>query len=197
LSEHHDPRADYETQTPITLTIQGEVNGGFAVALNAAVDGSDPAKIDATLDMMRRSFIRQDAFMRYTLALEDLRQAEFALSNIEQAIEAKRRQHALERAEMIAGFSEKWVSNNRLGEFKMNANERSNIVNFDDKCKAAIDELLRLRDEGLPLKIKNAEAVARDYYDLLHGKDKHEIIERRFVEDKLRPHDVPLPEAAE
>lgn len=189
-----DPREDYENLTPIRLTIQGEVNGGFVVALEASVDG-DPEKIDRTLDMMRRAHIRQDAYMRYTLHLETQRQAEFNLAAMPAAIEAKKRQRALERAEMVAGFNQKWVDNNRLGEFRLNGNERSNIENFDSETERLIREMEHMRDQGLPLKIKEASTAAADYLDLINHKDKHEVIERRFVEDKLRPHE--LPEAAE
>jgi hypothetical protein len=186
---------DYENLTPIALTVDGEVTGGFRVTLTAQIDGSDQKAIDARLDVMRRSWIRQDAFMHYTLALEDLRQHKFAMANISATIDAKRRERAVLRAELIAGFNDKWVANNRLGEFKLNGNERSNIENFDKETETKLAELEEARDRGLPLKIKNSEEKVRDYRDLVEGRDKHEVIERRFIESNLRPHE--LPDAAE
>jgi exonuclease VII large subunit len=192
-----DPRDEYESQTPIRLTIQGIVLNQFTVALEAAVDGADPDRIDATLDTMRRAFIRQETVVKMTDAMESLRQAEFQLANIDTTLALKRRQAETERAELVAGFHDVWASSNYRGEMKMNGNQRGNLKSLEDRFAKEVAELETMRDSGLPLQIKNLKARVADYTDLINHKDKYQVIERRFAEDALRPYDVPVPEAAE
>lgn len=188
-----DDYEHYERTTPVRLTIQGNA-GGFDVALEANVLSDDASEIDATLDKMRRAYMRQEAYMRLTLHLEDLRKAEFTLKHLPGTRELLQEQRAHERAEMVAGFVEHWNEHNRYGDFKANASQRANIEAFDKETQRRLDEIAS-QEKGLPIKIKQLEDVVRDYRDVIDGKDKYQAIERRFVEDNLRPHE--LPEAAE
>lgn len=176
--------------TPVTLTIQGDA-GGFQVALEAHVEDHD--KIDEHLDKMRRSFIRQQSYMRLTLVLADLEQKRQELRDSPAVLEAIQKTYVVKHAEMVASFQQQWQDRDRLGDYKASTTERENLRKLRTDSDAQI-AAVKAQMESLPIIIRQYEERVTNLRNLISGKDRHEALEEAFARQVLVEHP---PQAAE